>query len=130
MLHDRAYRRIMAACLREGLVALAAAGIRPRLPMPLPPRWVPALLGAPDALFRILARPMLRVDPTARSSMWDDLARGRPTEIEELNGEVVRLADAVGTTAPLNRAIVAAVHAAEGHGSPQLSAAALAAALG
>ena len=87
-------------------------------------------MAAPDAVFRVLARPMLRVDPTARSSMWDDLARGRATEVDELNGEVVRLADAVGTAAPLNRAIVAQVHAAEGHGSPQLSAAALAAALG
>lgn len=40
-----------------------------------------------------LARRMLAIDPEARSSMWDDLQRGRPTEIDELQGAILRLAD-------------------------------------
>jgi 2-dehydropantoate 2-reductase len=41
--------------------------------------------------------------------MADDLAAGRPTEIDALCGEVVRLAQALGTSAPQNQAMVQAV---------------------
>jgi len=130
MLRQRAYRRVMAEVVREGLVALAAARVRPRLPVPLPPRLLPGLLAAPDLVFRTVARSMLRVDPQARSSMWDDLVRGRRTEVDLLNGEVVRLAAEVGTRAPVNAAIVDLVHEAHGRGSPGLSAEALTRRLG
>jgi len=125
MLGQRDYRRVMAACMREGLAAVRAAGIRPKVDVPVPPRLVPWLLTLPDGIFAVVARRLLTVDPQARSSMWDDLARGRKTEIDALNGEIVRLADEVGTAAPVNRAIVELVRAAEGRGSPGLSAAAL-----
>jgi 2-dehydropantoate 2-reductase len=125
MLGQRDYRRVMAACIREGLDACARAGIRPRLQQPLPPRWVPSLLTLPDALFRALARPMLTVDPQARSSMWDDLERGRKTEIEALNGEIVRLAQGLGGAAPVNAKIVELVHEAERGGAREIAAAEL-----
>jgi 2-dehydropantoate 2-reductase len=123
MLAQRDYRRVMAACIREGLDAVEKAGIRPKLDVALPPRLVPAVLTMPNAIFSLIARPLLTVDPQARSSMWDDLARGRKTEIDALNGEIVRLAAEVGTKAPVNAAIVALVREAEGRGSPGLSAA-------
>jgi 2-dehydropantoate 2-reductase len=69
---------------------------------------------------------MITVDPQARSSMWDDLSRGRKTEIDNLNGEIVRLAEKVGTSAKTNAAIVKLVKAAEGKGSPQIPAAKMA----
>ena len=121
MLADRSYRLVMAACAREAIGVLAAAGVTARLDPPLPPRLVPSLLSLPDALFALFSRPMIRVDEQARSSMWDDLARGRRTEIDALNGEIVRLAESVGRDAPLNRCVVELVRAAEGHGSPGLS---------
>jgi 2-dehydropantoate 2-reductase len=130
MLSDRGYRRVMAAIAREAVDTLATAGIPARLSPPLPPKLVPALLDLPDWLFRILARPMVRVPPHARSSMWDDLSRGRKTEIEQLNGEIVRVATKLGRRAPLSEKIVELVHAAEGQGSPALGAATLAAELG
>ncbi len=43
---------------------------------------------------------MLAIDPEARSSMWEDLTRGRPTEIDYLQGAVV----AIGGDAPYPRA--------------------------
>jgi 2-dehydropantoate 2-reductase len=46
---------------------------------------------------------MLRIDDQARSSMADDLARGRRTEIDALSGAIVRLAERHGRNAPLNR---------------------------
>ena len=36
------------------------------------------------------------------SSMQQDLERGRPTELESINGELVKLAEKVGAPAPLN----------------------------
>jgi 2-dehydropantoate 2-reductase len=38
--------------------------------------------------------------------MADDLAAGRETEIDYLNGEVVKLAGQVGLEAPVNQSIV------------------------
>ena len=70
------------------------------------PALLPWVLRLPDALFTRLAARMLRIDDQARSSMADDLALGRPTEIDALCGEVVRLAQAQGRDAPLNRAMV------------------------
>lgn len=54
---------------------------------------------------------MLRIDDSARSSMWDDLQHGRTTEIDDLCGAVVRLAAQYGTEAPRNAAMCAMVAA-------------------
>ena len=78
-------------------------------------------------MLRVVASAQVKVDPEARSSMWEDLSRGRKTEVDHLNGEIVRLAEATGLRAPLNAKIVAMVHDVEerGTGSPKLSADAL-----
>lgn len=95
--------------MAETLAVLARAGIAPAKMSPLPPAWVPALLRLPTPLFRIVAARMLRIDDQARSSMADDLARGRPTEVDAIHGEVQRLAVAHGLDAPLNARIAALV---------------------
>lgn len=109
----RPYRRCLALVQREALKAMHAAGIRPARVTPLPAHWMPWLLEAPDPVFRLLARRMLSIDPLARSSTWEDMAAGRPTEIDDLNGEVVRLAQAQGLAAPANARLIELVHAAE-----------------
>ena len=104
---DSGYRRILAALQREALGVLAAAGIEPARVGGVAPRWLPPVLSLPDWLFRRLARRMLRMDDRARSSMADDLALGRPVEIDALCGAVVRLAQSMGRDAPLNRRMLA-----------------------
>jgi 2-dehydropantoate 2-reductase len=107
----------------EALAVLRAAGIRPAKMGRLPVTILPLALRLPTALVRMVARAQLKIDPEARSSMWEDLTSGRPTEVDYINGEVVALAESCGTTAPLNRRIVTIVHAAErAGGSPKLSA--------
>ena len=66
----------------------------------------------------------MKIDPEARSSMWEDLSRGRLTEVDHLNGEIVRVAESCGRRAPLNQRMVEIVHDAEkrGSGSPKLTA--------
>jgi len=101
-LADRDFRRATAALQQEALAVLHAAQIVPARLTPLPWARVTQLMRLPTPLFKLLAARMLRIDAKARSSMADDLARDRPTEIDALCGEVVRLAARHGGGAPLN----------------------------
>ena len=109
-LMDRGYRLCLAALQTEALGVLRAAGIQPAQVGALPPQRIPPLLRLPTPLFRLIAARMLRIDPQARSSMADDLAQGRTTEIDALCGEIVRLARAQGRGAPLNQRMLGLVN--------------------
>jgi 2-dehydropantoate 2-reductase len=115
-LGQRDYRRVLAAAQREALAALARANQPLAQLTPVPARWLPRILELPDLAFRLAARQMLAIDPSARSSMWDDFEARRPTEIDYLQGEVVALAERHGLTAPVNAALVKLVRIAEGGG--------------
>lgn len=121
-LADRRWRSILAGQIDEALAAMKACRIEPARIAGLRPALLPKVLKLPDWLFKLLARRMLAIDPRARSSMWDDLQRGRPTEVDELQGAILRLAQGAGTPAPLIARIAALVHEAEarGHGPPGL----------
>ena len=112
-LGHRDYRRVLAAAMIETLELLDRAGIEPVKTGPIPPKLLPHAIAAPDFVFRNLLLRVQKIDPAARSSMADDLAAGRATEIDYLNGEVVRLARALGREAPVNSAIAALVKQAE-----------------
>ncbi|MDH4425288.1 MAG: 2-dehydropantoate 2-reductase [Acidovorax sp.] len=99
---DRDCRRVLAALQTEALHAMAAAGITPAQVAAVSPTVLPRLLRLPNWLFTRIARRMLQMDASARSSMWDDLEAGRVTEIDAICGAVVRLAAQQGRTAPLN----------------------------
>lgn len=121
-LSERGYRQVLAAAMNEAWAALHAARIQPAAVGRMRPGLAPKILPLPDFLFRILAAPMIRIDPAARSSMADDLARGRPTEVDDINGAVVALGKRVGVPTPVNAHLVSLVRAAEraGTGSPSL----------
>jgi 2-dehydropantoate 2-reductase len=108
---QRDHRVCMAALIDEALAALKAAGITPAKLTPLPPSALPTILRLPTAIFRLLAFRMLRMDAKARTSMANDLAQGRPTEIDALCGEVVRLARSHRLAATMNERISALVRA-------------------
>ena len=112
-LADRDLRRVTAAAQLEALRVLKQANIAVRRSGRLLPKLTPHVLRLPTWLFNRVAAQMVKIDPQARSSMWDDLDRGRPTEVDYLNGEVVRLAEANGVQAPINAKICELVHAAE-----------------
>ena len=103
---QRGYRQCFAALIDEGLALLRVAGIAPAQVVAVPPQTLVKLLRLPTPLFRLIAARMLRIDPKARSSMADDVARGRTTEIDALCGEIVRLAQAQGLRAPRNARMV------------------------
>ncbi len=112
-LSDRDYRRVVAASQVEALEILEAAGIQPAQIGPVPPRLLPHVIAAPNLVFRNTVLKAQKIDADARSSMADDFAAGRPTEIGWLNGEVVRLAHSLGRRAPVNERIVELVRQAE-----------------
>ena len=62
---------------------------------------------APDMLARVYK--IAEAMPTQYSSTAQDVARGKPTEIDHLNGYVVRRGEALGIPTPANRALHALV---------------------
>jgi 2-dehydropantoate 2-reductase len=122
-LSQRSWRALFADQWREALRIVKAEGIEPVSTTPLPVSFTPFILKLPDFLFQRVAASMVKIDPTARSSMWEDLQRGRRTEIDHLQGLIVELAERHGLKAPLSTRIVALVRAAEqaGKGSPGLT---------
>ena len=102
---------------------LHAEGIGPVSSTPIPVSWIPPLLRLPDAAFGLLLGRTMKIDPEARSSMWEDLQRGRRTEIDYLQGLITELADRHGLQVPLSRRVVALIKSAEarGKGSPRLT---------
>ncbi len=85
-------RQVMSDAVCE-IVALAEAkGVRIAMPDP-----VEAVLRFGELM------------PQTRSSTAQDMERGRPTEIEYLNGYVVRECEARGRPAPVNRTLYALV---------------------
>ena len=115
---DRDLRCCTAALVAEALSVLRRAGIQPTSLAPLPASWLPWMLRLPTPLFRLVAARMLRIDAQARSSMADDLARGRATEVDAINGEVMRLATRARTIAPRNARMGELVRAWPEHKRP------------
>jgi 2-dehydropantoate 2-reductase len=120
---QRSWRMLFADQMAEGLAAMKAEGIKPVASTPVPPALTPHLLRLPDAVFRLLLGRTMKIDPEARSSMWEDLQRGRRTEIDYLQGVIVGIAARHGLNVPLSERIVALIKRAEadGKGSPGLT---------
>ena len=122
-LANREWRKLFADQMEEGLAVLKAAGITPVSATPIPMNWTPTLLRLPDMIFNAILGRTMKIDPEARSSMWQDLKQGRKTEIDYLQGAVIALAEQNHVGVPLMRRIVALIREAEavGNGPPHLT---------
>lgn len=105
--------------LDESVAVLERAGIAYTLVLPISYRNYRRLLlhGGPLPWWFAKARNGL----TAASypSMVSDIERGRPTEIEQLNGEIVRLGQRIGLPTPVNTRVVERVRALQGQPAPR-----------
>jgi 2-dehydropantoate 2-reductase len=111
VLLQRDFRRVLAALTDEGLRALNAAGIRPaKIGDAPPPKLFSVVLRSPNWLFVRLASKAMRMDPAARASMCEDLQNGKPTEVDDLCGAVVRLGRLHGVATPLNQIMCDLIH--------------------
>lgn len=121
---QKPWRSLYADQISEGLSVLRAAGIVAVAPTAAPAWLTPYLLRLPDRLFAVVLDRVMKIDADARSSMWDDIQRGRPTEIDYLQGVLVRMAEQRDIAVPLCRRVLQLVKLAEAdqRGSPGLSA--------
>jgi 2-dehydropantoate 2-reductase len=92
-------RETMRDVIEETLAVAKASGVRM----------------APDMLAKVYK--IADAMPTQYSSTAQDLARGKPTEIDHLNGFVVRRGEALGVATPANRALHALVKLLESKAS-------------
>ena len=95
MIEGRGIRDVMRDVVEETLAVAKASGVAM----------------APDMLARTYKT--AEAMPTQYSSTAQDLARGKPTEIDHLNGFVVRRGAALGVPTPANRALYALVRLLE-----------------
>jgi 2-dehydropantoate 2-reductase len=91
MIEGPGVRETMRAAVEETLAVASASGVT------LPADMLQKTLG--------LAATM----PAQFSSTAQDLARGKPTEIDHLNGYIARRGDALGIPTPVNKALHALV---------------------
>jgi 2-dehydropantoate 2-reductase len=122
-LADRRWRKLFAAAQDEALAVFKAEGIEPWSLGQVPVTRMPRMLRLPNFLFRQLAKRGVKMDRTARSSMWEDLERRRTTEVDELQGAIIARGARHGIATPVNQAILRQIKQAEaaGQGSPRLS---------
>eukprot|EP00128_Syssomonas_multiformis_P016875 Colp12_sorted_trinity150504_noHs@1798 len=106
-------RQVLADMQQEALAVLAAEGIQPISFLLLPLWLVPYGLRLPTWIFTRVSKAALQVDRTARSSMWDDLERRRPTEIDILNGFIIDLAKKHNVPTPVTSCLYDLVKKAE-----------------
>lgn len=110
---DHHLRCCLALCQSEANRVFTASGVVPRVPVAVPAAMLPAIMRLPTPVFRVLAQAVLQVDADGTSSMHYDLERGRTTEIDLLQGEIVRMAGRLDKKAPACARMVELVREAE-----------------
>lgn len=103
-------RAIYVAVLDEAVAVLRAADVQYELPAPLPWPLYRLLLRHGGPLPWWFARLRNGLQAGSYPSMVADVVAGRPTEVDQLNGEIVALARRAGVEAPLNARLVSLVH--------------------
>lgn len=114
----RELRVIYAAVAGEAVELLERAGIAYKLPMPIPFSVYKKLLTGNTPLLWWIARIKNGLNEGAYPSMVSDIANGRLTEVDQLNGEIVHVGQEHQLPTPLNRKIVELVHQMEAAGQP------------
>jgi len=131
MLSQKAYRKIYTELLGEALAVYEAGNIEWQKVGPIPPKLAMNFLSAPDFIFNNSLLKLQRLDRTSMTSMASDMQNGKPTEIDSINGEIVRIAKRIGHPAPVNSSLLHLIKQAEVDGvSPHFSAQEIAAKLG
>lgn len=111
-------RAIYVAVLDEAVRVLTQTQTAFKLPMPIPYALYHHLLAGGTSLPWHFARRRNGLRENAYPSMVADVQHGKPTEVHELNGEIVRLADEHRLSAPRNRRLIEMVDAFAGQNPP------------
>lgn len=112
---QRGFRQIWADMIEEGLAVLQAEGIEPAALSGPDPVRLRKLLRMPNFIYVPIVKRIAKIDPEARSSMWEDLKYGRSPEIDYLQGEISRLGKKHAIPTPMNDRIIEFVKQAFGN---------------
>jgi 2-dehydropantoate 2-reductase len=119
MLQQKPYRLVIAAMMKELLAVTKKMGIQLPKVTSVPAAWIPNVLSLPNWMFTLLANKMLDIDPNVRTSMWWDIANGRQTEIDHLNGAIVKAGERMGVDCVVNKKVTALIKAREMQQTPK-----------
>lgn len=119
---QRDYRLALALVVEEALSVAKANGITPSTFNGRKAEQLIKTLRLPNFMYKIVMQLIVKIDAKARSSMLDDLEAGRMSEIDYLQGEIVRHANMAGIAAPYNARILKLTQSAFAAGvSPHMS---------
>ena len=120
-LSQREYRKSLALVIEEALLVIRSAGIEPANFGGAHPNKMIKILRLPNLLYSLLMKTVVKIDEKARSSMLDDLELGKSSELDYLQGEIIKLAEENNQKAAYNILIYKAVKKAFKTGtSPKL----------
>lgn len=105
MLEQRGYRKVIALLMRECLQVADGLGVKLPKVTAISAHKIPIVLRLPNFIFSRVANKMLEIDPNVRSSMWWDVSQGKPTEIEHINGAILKHAKSLNIACPANEKI-------------------------
>jgi 2-dehydropantoate 2-reductase len=109
MLEQRGYRKVIALLMTELLQVADVLGIKLPKITAISAHKIPMVLRLPNFIFTRVANKMLEIDPNVRSSMWWDVSQGKPTEIDHINGAILKHAKYLNIHCPANEKITALV---------------------
>jgi 2-dehydropantoate 2-reductase len=110
---DKDSRAIMIAIMNEGINILEKSGISLKTLPDIDPRKAIRRLSLFNSTILNIGSRLMKIKGHARTSMWQSLFRGKPTEIDYINGEIVTLARKNNLKAPINTKLVELVKKAE-----------------
>jgi 2-dehydropantoate 2-reductase len=109
MLEQRGYRKVIALLMSELLQVADVLGINLPKITAISAHKIPMVLRLPNFIFTRVANKMLEIDPNVRSSMWWDVSQGKPTEIDHINGAILKQAKSLNIPCPANEKITSLV---------------------
>jgi len=111
-LMQRDYRKSLAMVISEALSVVHGAGIEPANFGKTSAEKMIKVLSLPSFIYKIIMNRIVKIDENARSSMLDDLEMGRDSEVDYLQGAIVKLAKQTNQAAPYNKEILHLVNQA------------------
>jgi 2-dehydropantoate 2-reductase len=105
MLKQRRYRKVIALLMTVLLQVADALDVKLSKLTCILAHQIPMVLRLPNFIFSRVANKVLEVDPKVRSSMWWDVLQGKSTEIEHINGAILKHAKLLNIACPANQTI-------------------------
>ena len=103
---DKDSRKILIAVMKEGLEVLKQTEIVVKTLPDIDPEKLIRRMSMLNSTMLKIGSKIMNIKKNARSSMLQSISRGKPTEIDYINGEIVSLAKKNNLNAPVNAKIV------------------------